>query len=101
MAIAWRRSVLALQLTLVVVIVALWEWTGRGGGTFSAPPSAVVVRLADWASHDLWRHIAVTLFEIAAGLAVGGVTGVVAGLVLGRTIVMGALLRPLIVALYS
>lgn len=96
---AW---VFLLQVFLGVLLLGLWEWAGRTyEGTWTSTPLQIAVRLADWSRNDLARHVAVTLFEIAAGLAAGGAAGVAAGLVLGRMVVPSIVLRPIIVGLYS
>lgn len=99
-----RRDVhiLALQVLLAGALIGAWEWVGRAyGGAWTSTPIQVASRLVDWSRHDLAYHVAVTLYEIAAGLALGGSAGVIAGLLLGRTKVLSVVLRPIIVGFYS
>ncbi len=95
-------SLLIWRLALLAVLLAAWQL----GATLSASPwtsspSLVALRIAEWASGDLWLHLSTTLAEMAMGLSIGVLAGVLAGLILGRMPLTALLLRPLIVALYS
>lgn len=96
------HATLLTQAAVAIILVAAWESAGRAfGHGWTSLPSLIAVRLGEWAASGLARHAAVTLFEIAGGLALGASGGIVLGLVLGRTITLSVVLRPFIVGLYS
>jgi NitT/TauT family transport system permease protein len=65
-------------------------------------PGAVVTKFVDVASDGtLWLHTRVTLWEIAAGLAVGVSIGVTLGYVIARSRLLEDVLSPLVVTLQS
>jgi NitT/TauT family transport system permease protein len=91
----WRVAV-ALSIPLA------WEAAGRlSGSTWISTPSQVGLRLLAWASDDLVFHIITTAEEIAIGLVLGSLSGILCGLVLGRMPILAGILRPIIVAFYS
>lgn len=93
---------LVLRLLFGFALLGLWEWGGRTyGHAWTSLPSLVLERIVQWAHSDLALHIAVTLQEIAIGLAIGGTAGAIAGLYLGRARILGAILRPIIFGFYS
>jgi NitT/TauT family transport system permease protein len=63
------------------------------------PPEAVAERAAEAiASGLLWRHTSLTLLEIVLGFAVGASAALIAGVALGKSIVVERVLSPYIVA---
>jgi NitT/TauT family transport system permease protein len=95
-------TIVVAQILLAVVLIGLWEWAGRTyGSTWCSLPSLVAVRLVEWARTDLLHHIRITLTEIVIGLSIGGVAGVVVGLALGNSLVLGKVFRPIVVGFYS
>lgn len=94
--------ILLYRILLGLALLATWEALGRAyGHDWTSLPSLVVVRLWHWLQGELAVHVAVTLMELVIGFAIGSVLGVACGLVLGRSPVGAALLRPFIVAAYS
>jgi NitT/TauT family transport system permease protein len=94
--------ILLMRIVLGIALLALWELLGRTyGSAWTSLPSLVAERLLEWARTDLALHISVTLQEILIGLILGGGAGVIVGLILGRALVMGPILRPIIFGLYS
>lgn len=90
------------QVAVGVVLLLAWEITGRLiDSHWIARPSLIAGTLSGWLAGDLYMHVLVTLSEMVAGLAIGGAFGIVAGVVLGRSPVIAAILRPMIVAVYS
>ena len=90
------------QVGLGVALIGLWELAGRRTGSpWINKPSSIGERLAEWFAGEIYRHLGYTIAELTLGLAIGTVLGVLAGLMLGRTRFVGAVLRPLIVACYS
>lgn len=90
------------QVALGIVLILLWEVMGRTFGySWTSLPSLIGVRLYEWLRTDLFLHTRVTLTEIFVGLSIGGTAGVLFGLVLGRSIVLGTVFRPIVVGFYS
>jgi NitT/TauT family transport system permease protein len=86
----------------LVAFLAVWKLLTVIGGypEFILPAPEVVGERAVRAigSGVLWEHTAVTLLEIILGFAVGAVTAVVAGIALGKSVLIERVLSPYIVA---
>ncbi len=96
------RSVVVWQVVLGVALLAAWEVVGRASAsTWISQPSLIFARLYQLLRGDLYRHLAVTVSEMALGLAIGGAAGVLSGMWLGYSRVMGTILRPIVVTLYN
>jgi NitT/TauT family transport system permease protein len=94
--------IVAARVAVALAILVIWEWAGRTyGHAWTSLPTLIFERLVVWAETDLVRHIAVTLAEMAIGLCIGVSSGVAMGLLLGRSFVLGKVLRPIIVGFYS
>jgi len=90
------------RVVVAVSVPLVWEAVGRlTGSPWVSTPGRVGMRLLAWASDGLAFHIATTIEEIATGLLLGCLSGVLCGLLLGRMPVLAGILRPIIVALYS
>jgi NitT/TauT family transport system permease protein len=90
------------RIILAIALFGLWEFFGRFvDATWTSQPSLIAIRLVEWALGGLARHIAATLTEIVLGLCIGVPTGVVVGMWLGRSPLVAALLRPIIMGLNS
>jgi NitT/TauT family transport system permease protein len=97
-----RGNVVLWQIVLGVAIVALWEWAGwRTGSAWVNRPSQIGRQLAAWSTGEIYPHLITTITEMLSGLAIGATFGVLAGLLLGRSRMLGTVLRPIIVAFYS
>jgi ABC-type nitrate/sulfonate/bicarbonate transport system permease component len=81
------RLVLGLRVTLVLALLLVWEGVAASGLLFrDVVPSLVtigraVVRLL--ADPSYYRHLGVTLAEIAGAITIGGLAGLVVGIALG------------------
>lgn len=94
--------VLIAQVILGIVLIAAWEWAGRTyGSTWTSLPSLIGERLVEWITTILAKNLGVTLAEIGIGLVLGVSGGVVLGLLLGQSLVMGTIFRPIVVGFYS
>ena len=107
-----RRRVIitAVQLVLLAAILLLWQY---GAGPRSDPnklidqfyvskPSLIWQALRRWeASGILWSSIWVTLQETIYGFAIGAISGLLAGFVLGVNRLLSDIARPFITAVYS
>lgn len=93
---------LSQQVLVGVAILVVWEAAGRlTGSPWVSRPTDVLQSLGRLAAGDLYVHVGVTLYEIAVGLALGCVAGVLAGVTLGRARFWGAVMRPVVTAFYS
>ena len=94
---------LVFQIALGLALIGLWEWAGAATASqWVNRPSLIAQRLAEWfAGGAIYIHLWSTTAELVTGLFFGTTLGVLAGLTLGRTVTLGGILRPIIVALYS
>lgn len=78
-----------IRLLPLVVMVIIWELVSRldlVNPRLFPPPSRVVLAFHDWVmSGDFWSDIQASCVRMLAGLAVGGILGVVVGILTGRT----------------
>lgn len=98
----------AIQLTIVAAIVIVWETGARQGWIdrfFFSQPSAFLGRAVQWLAdpagsmlggRTIYRHIFVTLEEMAGGFILGVLFGVVAGFLLGRSVFLARVFHPFI-----
>jgi NitT/TauT family transport system permease protein len=97
-------TVWLLRIAIVGSFLLLWQF---GAGTlfdeyFTSKPSAVLAEFWNLvASGRLFYHAGITIVEALAGFLCGGVAGVVAGVLLGRSETLGKALDPLILVFYS
>lgn len=98
-----RRDAAAIRLLTLAGLLLLWELLGRTGLVFgeALPPASLVAAAAarEIASLSFYRHLAVTLGEVAGGFMFGALPGVACGLLLGARRVLGAAADPYIAAL--
>jgi sulfonate transport system permease protein len=102
-----RRSMFSqawlLGLVVPVSLAVLWEIavrTGLGNGRLVPPPSVVFDTLWDLAkTGELWRHTLATVSRVAAGFAIGVVSGTVLGAVAGYSSLSRRLMDPTLQAL--
>jgi NitT/TauT family transport system permease protein len=98
---AWR---VAVHVCFVVLVFGVWE-TISGSLVHSfwvSKPSLIAGTLAEWfAGRDFWRHFGITMTEVLNGFALGVVTGVVIGFVLGELPRIGKFFDPYMAALYG
>lgn len=96
-------AVSATQLLILVVLLAAWQFgVSDAALPYFSRPTLVAARLYDLLTHrDIYRHISVTLTEIAMGYGLGAAFGLVLGFILGRSRFLSAALQPYIIGLYS
>ena len=90
-----RLLVLALQVAILVGVIAFWEWGARtriGEDRFLVDPfiwsrpTRIAQRVADWmANGTIVNNILVTLYEAVMSFVIGTLAGVAVGFVLGRS----------------
>jgi len=98
------RGILSLQFAIVIVMLGLWEWTGRAFHTdfWTSRPSAIAVELVRWGqSGDLASDLRITLIEAGAGFIIGSVCGGLTGFILGWVRTLGDLFEPFVLSLYT
>jgi NitT/TauT family transport system permease protein len=89
-------------LFLILVIIAWQIASEKIGPLFICSPLAVFLQLRDWTlDGTLWYNTQVTLEETLLGLLFGVSTGIVAGFLLGLQPILGKILDPFIIGLYS
>lgn len=90
------RNVLALQLLIVVAIVAIWEKSPIDPFIWSRP-SRIVARVAEWLSNGIvLNNVFITLYEAFMSFLIGAIVGVIAGFLLGRSDLWSRVLNPFI-----
>jgi NitT/TauT family transport system permease protein len=98
-----KPAVLATQLAILILLVGAWQF-GVTDATlpYFSRPTLVIAKLFDLLSHPaIYRHMYVTLVEIAVGYGLGAVVGLSLGFILGRSQFLSAALQPYIMGLYS
>jgi NitT/TauT family transport system permease protein len=100
-----RAAVWAIRVVLVAVWLVGWELTATYwiDPFFYSKPSRVWDRLVDWftvgtSQGSIWEQITVTLQEAGGGFVLGGLTGVVLGILLGRSRLLAEVCAPFIKA---
>lgn len=100
-----RRTLLVVggRIAFFILLVLAWQIASQiVGPLFICSPLAVFLQLKDWTlDGTLWYNTQVTLEETLLGLLYGVAAGIVAGFLLGLQPILGKILDPFIVALYS
>ena len=98
-----RGDAALIRLLTLGGILVLWEALGQSGLVFGEalpPASAVAAAVAsEIVSFPFYRHLAVTLGEVAGGFLFGALPGVAFGLAMGARRILGAAADPYIAAL--
>ena len=96
-------AIAATQLLILTVLLVAWQFgVSDAALPYFSRPTLVAARLYDLLTHrDIYRHISVTLTEIAMGYGLGAAVGLVLGFILGRSRFLSAALQPYIIGLYS
>lgn len=99
-----ERTYRLISLLSPLACLLLWELSVRAGfldGRFFPPPSRVLSALGTMVlSGELWAHLSASLWRIAAGFVLGAVPGILAGLAMGWSRAVRAVLDPLVAATY-
>lgn len=96
-------AILLTQLGILLALLAIWEFSvSEASLPYFSKPSIVLRKLFDILTHpEIYRHMRVTLTEIAIGYAIGAGFGLSLGFVLGRSQFLSSALQPYIIGLYS
>ena len=98
-----RLSLLAMQVLVAVVVLALWQLfaTVPVFGKVILPPFFfsnpvdVFAQVADWfATGVIWKHLAITLWESILAFVIGSAAGVAVGFWFARQPIMAAVFDP-------
>jgi len=100
-----RFTRLGFGLVLPVVLAVLWEIIVHfklASGRLVPPPSVIFATFAElWRAGELQRHILVTTQRVAAGFAIGVVSGTLVGAIAGYSALTRRMLDPTLQALRS
>lgn len=98
-----KMGIVATQLGILVVLLLLWQFLVTSATLpYFSRPTLIGAKLWElFSHHEIYRHISVTLSEIAIGYAIGAVFGLSLGFALGRSQFLSAALQPYILGLYS
>ena len=84
---AWMRPVTLVRIAIILAVLVIWEAVAASGLLYrDVVPRLPIIGAAVWkllSTRDFYWHLWVTGYEIGIGLALGGITGLVVGLVLG------------------
>ena len=98
-----RRDAALIRLLTLAGVLLLWEALGQSRLVFGEalpPASAVAAAVArELISLSFYRHLAVTLGEVAGGFVFGAIPGVAFGLAMGARRILGAAADPYVAAL--
>lgn len=103
---AWRRRLLskdrAIQLAMVLAVLALWQYIAdREGDFFMAPPAQVIETFGEvLADGSLWVAVQSTMTGILIGFAIAAVVGIVVGTLMGTSKTAATALNPIVSAGY-
>lgn len=92
------------RLAIVLVLIVAWQLcSGRLVPAYLvSSPSAVAERLVDlFRTGEVWTDLRITTEELILGYAIGAVSGIAVGVVLGTSRLAAALIEPLLAALNS
>jgi NitT/TauT family transport system permease protein len=98
-----RLAIIATQIGILIAILGLWQFAVTDSSVpYFSRPSIVAAKLYELLSQsNIYRHISVTLSEIAIGYALGAGFGLLLGFILGRSQFLSSALQPYIIGLYS
>jgi ABC-type nitrate/sulfonate/bicarbonate transport system permease component len=92
------KPVTAVRAAIIVFVLVFWEALAQSGLLYRdvvpslAAIAAALVKLL--LAPDYYRHLGVTAGEVGIGLAIGGLSGLLAGLVLGGNRLLGRSFEP-------
>jgi len=98
-----RLAVVTTQIGILALILGTWQFAVSDANLpYFSRPTIVAAKLLELLSQpQIYRHISVTLTEIAIGYALGAGLGLSLGFILGRSQFLSAALQPYIIGLYS
>ncbi|QQO23515.1 ABC transporter permease [Bradyrhizobium diazoefficiens] len=95
-----RTKVVATQVTIILVLLLIWEFGVRSGivdAFFFPAPSALIERIKEWTSTgDFWTDVGITLVETILSFVVGIAIGTALGIWLGLSPFAADVVQPFI-----
>ena len=86
------------RIAIILVVLVSWEFLARSGWLYrDVVPSLLAIGSAVWkllSNPEFYWHLGVTSGEVGTGLALGGVSGLVAGLILGSNRLLSKSFEP-------
>src|SRR5258707_11704975 len=100
----FEPGVLALQVLVLVAVLAFWQFGTEAGiirKFFFSQPTAVAARLGDWffVRHTIYKHIEATFVEMVLSFVIGAVFGIVFGFAMARVPLLSKVFSPYITIL--
>src|SRR5689334_3778299 len=93
-----RLLVVGAQIGILIALLAAWQFGVNDASLpYFSRPTIVMAKLAElFTQQPIYRHIYVTLSEIAIGYALGAGLGLLLGFLLGRSRLLSTVLQPYI-----
>jgi NitT/TauT family transport system permease protein len=97
-------GVLALQLLVLVAVLAFWQFGTEAGiirKFFFSQPTEVTQRLGGWFIRDrtIYRHIKATFVETLLSFGIGAVLGIIGGFLMARSVLLSKVFAPYVTML--
>lgn len=99
-----KAEVLAMQILIIVVFIALWEILARKGiidSFIASQPSRIVKTFMNLSSNNLLEHLKITCEETLIGFGLGSVAGVLVAIILWWSPFISKVSEPFLVILNS
>ena len=99
-----KIAVLVTQISIVVCLLALWEWLANIGvidSFIASQPSRIVKTFMNLSQNNLLEHLGVTCFETLVGFVSGAILGVIVAIVLWWSNFLSKVSEPFLVVLNS
>lgn len=99
-----KRSILALQIGTLLLLIGVWEWLANIGVIDSfimSQPSRILRTLINLSENDLLMHIGVTCYETIVGFLLGTVLGTGIAILLWWSEYLARVCEPFLVVLNS
>lgn len=98
-----RMLVVGTQIAILTALLCAWQFgvSQESRPYFSSPILVGQKLIALLSAPPIYRHMRVTLAEIAVGYGMGAAFGLSLGMVLGRSALLSAIFQPFVIGLYS
>jgi NitT/TauT family transport system permease protein len=94
----WANPVTQVRIAIILAVLIFWEALAQSGLLYrDVVPSLIAIGAAVWKlliNAEYYWHLYVTASEVGIGLAIGGISGLVAGLALGANRLMSKSFEP-------
>lgn len=99
-----KIEILATQIFIVIVFIAIWEilaQTGKIDSFITSQPSRIVKTFMNLSSNDLLEHLKITCIETLVGFSLGSILGVITAIILWWSPFISKVSEPFLVVLNS